>query len=58
MIAVCRTAGLISKNTSQILEDELRKRNRAAHPSGVTFTQHQADAAISELVNNVILVLS
>jgi hypothetical protein len=37
--------------------DELRKRNRAAHPSGVTFTQHQADDSISELVNNVMLVL-
>lgn len=34
MREVCRHASLITKNTSQILEDELRKRNRAAHPSG------------------------
>jgi hypothetical protein len=58
LIAVCRQARLIDKNTTHILEGKLTKRNTAAHPSRIKITQHQADDAISDLVNNVILVLN
>lgn len=57
IIEVCRKADLISKNQAQILAEKLTRRNIAAHPSSVTVTQPQADDAISDLVNNVVLAL-
>lgn len=57
IIETCRTARLFDKNTFQILDAKLARRNMAAHPSNVKVTQHQADDAISDLVNNVILPL-
>jgi hypothetical protein len=56
-IEAARTGKILDKNTTQILRDKLNRRNMAAHPSRVTFTQHQADDTITDLVNNVILVL-
>lgn len=58
LIEACRTSRLLDKNTSQILKDKLTRRNAVAHPSRLTVTQHQADDMISDLVNNVILVLT
>jgi len=58
IIEVCKKADLISKNLSQILEEKLRRRNIAAHPSNVAVTQHQADDVITDLVNNVVLALA
>lgn len=58
LIESARTAGLINKETTVILRDKLTKRNTAAHPSRVKITQHQADDVISDLVNNVILVVN
>ena len=58
LIEACRTSGLLSKNTVSILRDKLARRNAVAHPSRITVTQHQADDAISDLVLNVILVLT
>lgn len=57
VIAVCRTARLLSKNTVDILDAKLTRRNIAAHPSTVTISQAQADDSITDLVNNVVLVL-
>lgn len=57
-IEAARTGRVLDKNTTQILKDKLNRRNMAAHPSRVTFSQHQADDAITDLVNNVILVLA
>jgi len=57
-IEAARTGRVLDKNTTQILKDKLNRRNMAAHPSRVMFTQHQADDAITDLVNNVILVLA
>jgi hypothetical protein len=57
LIEACRTARLLDKNTTQILRDKLTRRNTVAHPSRLVVTQHQADDAISDLVNNVILTL-
>lgn len=56
-IDVCRTSGLLHKNVCDIMRDKLTRINHAAHPSTVTITQHQADDAITDLVNNVILKL-
>jgi hypothetical protein len=58
LIEACRTSGLLNKNTVGILRDKLTRRNTVAHPSRITVTQHQADDAISDLVLNVILVLT
>lgn len=58
VIEVFRVARLLDKNTAQILKDKLNRRNMAAHPSRVTFTQHQADDMITDLVANVILLLT
>jgi hypothetical protein len=56
-IEILRTAKLISKNVVEILRDKLKRRNIAAHPSPVVVTQAQADDAITDLVNNVVLAL-
>lgn len=58
LIEIMRAARLIDKNTTQILKDKLNRRNMAAHPSRVVFTQHQADDMITDLVSNVILALA
>jgi hypothetical protein len=58
IIEAIRTARLLDKNTVQILKEKLNRRNMAAHPSRVIFTQHQADDMITDLVANVILPLA
>ncbi len=57
-IEAARAGKLLDKNTTQILQEKLAKRNMAAHPSRVTITQHQADDTITDLVNNVVLKLT
>ncbi|RWN17005.1 hypothetical protein [Mesorhizobium sp.] len=57
VVDICQTASLISKNTTEILREKLKKRNMAAHPSQVTIQQSQADDVITDLVNNVVLTL-
>lgn len=57
IIEVCKTSGILSKNTTEILREKLKRRNIAAHPSQVIITQAQADDVITDLVNNVILTL-
>ncbi len=58
VVDICQTAALISKNTTEILREKLKKRNMAAHPSQVTIQQSQADDVITDLVNNVVLALT
>jgi hypothetical protein len=58
VIAVCRTARLLGKNIVEILEAKLKRRNTVAHPSTIVVTQAQADDAITDLVNNVVLALA
>lgn len=57
VVDICQTASLITKNTTEILREKLKKRNMAAHPSQVTIQQSQADDVITDLVNNVVLYL-
>jgi len=55
---ICSTAGLfVSRNTKQILDIQLTKRNLAAHPSLVTIGAPEAEDTISSLIQNVVLVL-
>ncbi len=57
IVEFCRVAKLASKNIVDILREKLKRRNAAAHPSGVTITQAQADDVITDLINNVVLSL-
>lgn len=52
-----QAGGLIDKNQSEILQEKLKRRNAAAHPSKIVIGQHQVDDTISDLVNNVVLAL-
>jgi hypothetical protein len=55
VIEVSRAAGIVDKNVFGVLDASLRIRNRAAHPSGSTFLQPQAENYILDLVNNALL---
>lgn len=50
VIEIARTGKLLNKNTCQILQDKLTRRNMAGHPSRVVISQHQADDAITDVV--------
>jgi hypothetical protein len=58
VIQVCRAAGLISADLKKLLDEKLDKRNSAAHPSSLNFSQAQAEAFIDDLVQNVVLALT
>ena len=58
IIEVLYTSNLVSKNVADILKENLKRRNRAAHPSQVVIVQSQADDAITNLVNNIVLVFN
>jgi hypothetical protein len=58
VIEVASKAGIVPDNMKGILKEKLAKRNRAAHPSALIFDASQAEEAITDLVNNVILKLA
>jgi hypothetical protein len=58
VIEICNTAGLLNSNVIRILKEKLGKRNSAAHPAYVVFVQSQADDVVTDLVNNVVLMLA
>jgi hypothetical protein len=55
VIEVSRSAGIVDKNVFAVLDASLKTRNRAAHPSGSTFLQPQAENYILDLLNNAVL---
>ena len=57
IIEICNSAGLFSKNITEIMREKLKRRNMAAHPTQVVIVQSQADDVITDLVNNVVLGL-
>ena len=57
VIAICKDAGIITKDVFKIMDEKLGKRNSAAHPSSVSIGQLQTDALIVDLVDNVVLKL-
>ncbi len=58
VIEICNTSGVITGNIVKILKEKLVKRNIAAHPSGIVIIQSQADDVVTDLVNNVVLLLT
>lgn len=54
-IELARSAGIISNDVRKILDEKLGVRNSAAHPSGVTFSEHKATEFALELLSNVLL---
>ena len=58
IIEITYSANLISKNVTEILRENLKRRNRAAHPSQVVIVQSQADDLITNLINNIVLSLT
>ncbi len=57
VIAVCSSAGIISGSVNKVMEEKLKRRNLAAHPSGVVTTEPTAEEVIKDLVENVVLKL-
>ena len=58
VIHIARAANITSGAQNKCLERNLQIRNEIAHPSGVTFTQLQAEPFIIEgLVENIVLGL-
>jgi hypothetical protein len=57
VIEVCKSARIISGNLQKILQEKLRRRNMAAHPSSDVISLLQAEDFITDLVNNVVLKL-
>jgi hypothetical protein len=58
MIAICKDAGIITKDIWKIMDEKLGRRNSAAHASSVVISQLQADAFIDDLVRNVVLKIN
>lgn len=57
VIAICKSATIITPNTYKVLKEKLDRRNIAAHPNATIITPLQAEDFITDLVNNVVLVL-
>ena len=54
VLVICRDAGIITKNAYNTMHAALGKRNAAAHPNAVIIDSVQADAFISDLIQNVV----
>lgn len=55
LIEFFRTAGAISNNVRQILEEKLNTRNSCAHPSGVSIKASKVVEFVDDLIENVVL---
>ena len=59
VLDICGIAAVLpSHNFKKIFEEQLTRRNLAAHPSLLEITRAQADDTITTLVNNIILKLT
>lgn len=54
-IELTKSAGIISSDVRKILDEKLGVRNSAAHPSGITFSEHKATEFALDLISNVLL---
>lgn len=57
ILVVCKGAGIITGNQHKILEEKLKRRNMAAHPSREAISQLTAEDFIKDLVENIVLTL-
>jgi hypothetical protein len=55
VIAISKSAAIISADVFKVMDEKLDKRNSAAHPSVLHIGQIQAESVIDDLVNNVVL---
>jgi hypothetical protein len=55
VLKLCLDAGIVTRNVFNVLDPGLKRRNAAAHPSGVHIDQIQTDAYISDLIVNAAL---
>ena len=55
VLEVCGAAGIVSKEVRKVLDGALGKRNSAAHPSGTKVDKLQAEAFVSDVINNAML---
>jgi hypothetical protein len=58
VLTICRDAGIINKNIYNSMHACLAKRNAAAHPNDIVIDSAQADAFISDLIQNVVLKIA
>jgi hypothetical protein len=58
VLQVAKSAGIVSSNVHKVLKEKLEKRNMAAHPSGIHFTQLTAEEFITDLVENAVVKLT
>lgn len=58
VIEVCKVNTVVPSSITKILEERLKRRNFAAHPSGVVVTQVNAEDFITDIVENVVLKLT
>lgn len=58
IIDILTSADLVSKDIGKVLDEKLDRRNTAAHPSLIIMTQAQAEDVITDLINNVVLMLA
>jgi hypothetical protein len=57
ILDLCNASNVINKNVYKKLKGKLDDRNIAAHPSGIIFTKLDVEHYISDLINNVVLML-
>jgi hypothetical protein len=57
VLLIAKSAGIVPSNIYKVLKEKLDKRNIAAHPSGIHFTQLTAEEFITDLVENAVLKL-
>jgi hypothetical protein len=57
VIAIAKTAGVVTHDQWKILDSKLGRRNSAAHPSTVVFTPIHTEEYILDLATNIILAL-
>lgn len=57
ILSIAKTAKIIKSNTYRVLSEKLVRRNMAAHPSTVIFTQLTAEEYVTDIVMNGLLIV-
>jgi hypothetical protein len=57
VIEIASSANVITTNVYRVLDEKLRRRNMAAHPSDVSTLQPTAEEFIRDIIENVVLKL-
>lgn len=57
VLQVAKSCRAITGSVHKILDEKLKRRNVAAHPSGIAINQHTAEEFVLDLIENVVLKL-